>query len=97
MAFVYEYAPHLNEFRYGQIHSLGLMFEYQISEGSMPKMPSVPDSNQTGVRWVPLSELANIVLYPNMKAYIVEYINNKRNIDLIEEHTLDVYPMEMKK
>ncbi|KAF0819941.1 MULTISPECIES: NUDIX domain-containing protein [unclassified Cytobacillus] len=97
LAFVYEYAPHLNEFSYGQIHSLDLMFECQLIEGSMPKMPSAPDPNQTGVRWVPLSTLANIVLYPNMKAHILEYINNKRNIDLIEEHTLDVYPMEMKK
>ncbi|AND40866.1 NUDIX domain-containing protein [Cytobacillus oceanisediminis] len=97
LAFVYEYAPHLNEFRYGQIHSLGLLFECQLREGSLPKMPSAPDPNQTGVRWVPLSELANIVLYPNMKAHILEYVKDKRNIDLIQEHTLDVYAMEMKK
>ncbi|MDF2036076.1 NUDIX domain-containing protein [Cytobacillus oceanisediminis] len=97
LAFVYEYAPHLNEFRYGQIHSLGLMFECQLMEGSSPEMPSAPDPKQTGVRWVPLSELSNIVLYPNMKDHILEYVKHKRNIDLIEEHTLDVYPMEMKK
>ncbi|MBN8202967.1 NUDIX domain-containing protein [Bacillus sp. NTK034] len=97
LAFVYEYAPHLNEFRYGQIHSLGLMFECQLREGSLPKMPSDPDPNQTGVRWVPLSELANIVLYPNMKAQILEYVKNRRNIDFIEEHTLEVYSLEIKK
>ena len=97
LAFVYEYAPHLNEFRYGQIHSLGLMFECQLREGSLPKMPSDPDPNQTGVRWVLLSELANIVLYPNMKAQILEYVKNRRNIDFIEEHTLEVYSLEIKK
>ncbi|WP_370222192.1 NUDIX domain-containing protein [Cytobacillus sp.] len=97
LAFVYEYAPHLNEFRYGQIHSLGLMFECQLREGSLPKMPSNPDPNQTGVRWVPLSELAYIVLYPNMKAQILEYVKNRRNIDFIEEHTLEVYSLEIKK
>lgn len=88
LAFVYEYAPHLNSNKYGETHSLGLMFECEIKEGFSPRLPKNPDKNQTGVKWVKLSDLKNIVLYPNMVEHIVKYIENKRNIDIIEEHLL---------
>ncbi|WNB91027.1 NUDIX domain-containing protein [Bacillus sp. NEB1478] len=91
LAFVYEYAPHLNQQKYGDRHSLGLMFECKIKEGFSPKLPENPDSNQTGVKWIPLSELHNIILYPNIKEHIIEYSKNKRNIDMIEEHELEKY------
>ncbi|WP_231688202.1 NUDIX domain-containing protein [Bacillus sp. FJAT-18017] len=91
LAFVYEYAPHLNRNRYGELHSLGLMFECRIQEGSTPMMPAHPDPNQTGVKWVKLSELEDILLYPNMIKLIIAYTKNKRSLELIEEHTLPDY------
>ncbi|MBT2691272.1 NUDIX domain-containing protein [Bacillus sp. ISL-47] len=91
LAFVYEYAPHLNDNKYGEIHSLGLMFECKLREGSIPMMPANPDVNQTDVKWVPLSDLKNIVLYPNIKEHIIRYAENKRNLELIEEHLLEEY------
>ncbi|MBW8348492.1 NUDIX domain-containing protein [Bacillus sp. IITD106] len=91
LAFVYEYAPHLNSNLYGNTHSLGLMFECKIKEGSEPKMPNNPDENQTNVLWIPLSELKNIKLFPNMKEHIMNYVQNKRNIELIEEQVLEKY------
>ncbi len=91
LAFVYEYAPHTAEGRFGETHSLCLMFECIIKEGSHAKMPDKPDPHQTGVRWVKLSELHEIILYPNMKEHILEYAHNKRNLELIEEHKLEEY------
>ncbi|TYS52042.1 NUDIX domain-containing protein [Bacillus infantis] len=91
LAFVYEYAPHTAEGRFGETHSLCLMFECIIKEGSHAKMPDNPDPHQTGVRWVKLSELHKIILYPNMKEHILEYAHNKRNLELIKEQKLEEY------
>lgn len=56
LAFVYEYAPYLNSNKYGETHSLGLMFECRIKEGFSPRLPNNPDKNQTGVKWVKLTD-----------------------------------------
>lgn len=70
-------------------HGLSLMFDCTIKEGSRPSLPAIPDANQTGVRWVSLSELDSIVLYPNIKQLIKDYARDrKRNIELIEEYKL---------
>jgi 8-oxo-dGTP diphosphatase len=91
LAFVYEYAPHLNRNRFGELHSLGLMFECRIQEGSIPMMPAHPDPNQTAVKWVKLSKLEDIVLYPNMKKHILNYSKDRKTLELIEEHSLPIY------
>ncbi|RLQ92277.1 NUDIX domain-containing protein [Falsibacillus albus] len=88
LAFVYEYAPHMNANKYGETHSLGLIFACEIKDGSCPGIPDQPDPNQTGVKWVKLTELPNVVLYPDMREHIIKYNENKRNIDIIEEHLL---------
>ncbi|RTR31434.1 NUDIX domain-containing protein [Robertmurraya yapensis] len=91
LAFVYEYAPHLNSNRFGSTHSLQLMFDCKIKEGSIPKMPPNPDPNQIGVKWIKLAELDDIMLFPNIKEQIVNYAKNKKNIEFIEEQTLETY------
>ncbi|KQU19195.1 NUDIX hydrolase [Bacillus sp. Leaf13] len=91
IAFVYEYAPHLNSNKYGDTHSLHLMFECTIKDDFTPSLPKNPDLNQTDVKWIPLSELHNIILYPNIREHIINYVANKKNIDMIEEHSLKEY------
>ncbi|MCG1022935.1 NUDIX domain-containing protein [Sutcliffiella horikoshii] len=91
LAFVYEYAPHLNNHKYGDVHSFGLMFDCTLKEGSTPRLPPDPDPNQTGVKWIPLSELDQVILYPNIREHILRYVENKRNIDIIEEQQLEEY------
>ncbi|MCM3718316.1 NUDIX domain-containing protein [Fictibacillus phosphorivorans] len=88
LAFVYEYAPHLNNEKYGKTHTLVMMFECTLKKGSIPRLPDKPDPNQTGVKWIPISELENVELYAKIGKQIKEYIINKRNIDLLEEHKL---------
>ena len=89
LAFVYEYAPHLNFEKFGNTHTLVMMFECKIKNNSTPKFPENPDKNQIDVKWVPISELHNIEMYANLGPYLQEYILNPRNIDLIEEHKLN--------
>lgn len=45
-----------------------------------------PELNQTGVKWVPINQLTSIKLVPNIAQSIIEYANNTRNIELIEDH-----------
>jgi 8-oxo-dGTP diphosphatase len=91
LAFVYEYAPHVSENKYGPTHSVALIFESTMKEGCTPRLPHNPDPNQTDVKWVTLSELHNVVLYPRMQDHIISYVNKKRNIEMIEEHLLESY------
>lgn len=88
LAFIYEYAPHLNANKYGDIHSLQLIFECTLTDESIPKQPKYPDPNQTDVKWIELSELNNILLFPHLEEHILTYHQQKRNIGLIEEQTL---------
>ncbi|MGD6842528.1 NUDIX domain-containing protein [Bacillus infantis] len=88
LAFVYEYAPHLNGEKYGPVHTLVMMFECTRLSGSAARLPEQPDPYQTGVKWLALSQLIEIQLYANIGKQIQDYVLHKRNIDLIEEHQL---------
>ncbi|TKC18169.1 NUDIX domain-containing protein [Robertmurraya kyonggiensis] len=91
LAIVYEYAPHLSSNRFGTTQSLQLMFDCKIKDGSIPKMPANPDPNQIGVKWIELSELDEILLFPNIKDQIIDYAKNRKSIEFIEEQTLETY------
>ncbi|MZQ84634.1 NUDIX domain-containing protein [Paenibacillus sp. 5J-6] len=92
LAFVSEHAPHLiTTYESNSPHGLSLMFDCKIKEGSQPTLPANPDMNQVGVRWVSLSELDSIVLYPNIKHLIKDYARDRnRNIELVEEYKLAI-------
>ncbi|MDF2671733.1 MAG: hydrolase, partial [Paenibacillus sp.] len=102
LALVYEYAPHLVGEEDGSPHGLHLMFECTIVQG-IPSLPEHPDVNQTNVRWVDIEKLDEIILYPNIKSHIKEYVKERSihsigsacsnqspvRIELIEEHKLE--------
>ena len=90
LAFVYEYVPHLNFEKFGKTHTLVMMFECKIKNNTTPKFPENPDSNQIDVKWLPISELHKVEMYANLGPYLQEYTINRRNIDLIEEHKLNL-------
>ncbi|MEK4485813.1 NUDIX domain-containing protein [Psychrobacillus sp. FSL H8-0484] len=95
LAFVYEYTPHLNFEKFGNTHTLVMMFECKLKNHSIPRLPEKPDPNQIGVKWLPLSELQTVELYANIGSSLQDYTLNKRNIDLIEEHKLNqIIPMK---
>lgn len=91
LALVYEYAPHLNNDKYGSIQSLQLMFDCKIINGTTPQLPANPDPNQTGVKWIKLNDLHSIDLYPNIQEQIIQYSKTKETITYIEEQKLERY------
>ena len=91
VAFLYEYAPFKNMNKYGSIHSLTTIFDCTLKEDATPSISLTPDPNQTDVRWVPLNELSQIVLYPNIREEIVVYVKKRRTIKLIGEQKLKEY------
>ena len=80
--------------KYGSIHSLTTIFDCTLKEGAEPSISLTPDPNQTGVKWIPLNELSQIVLYPNIREEIVAYVQKRRTIKLIEEQQLKEYEYE---
>ena len=91
VAFIYEYAPHLAQARYGPVHSLTTIFECSLQNGEVPQMPEKPDQNQTGVKWIPLNQLNQVVLYPNIRDQIIAYSKHKQGVGLLEEQHLAPY------
>jgi 8-oxo-dGTP diphosphatase len=45
-------------------HALELMFQCDLEAGEAPRVGTLPDDFQTGVRWLPLSELPGSSFYP---------------------------------
>ena len=71
---VREYIGRNHEFAQqdGETHQIELMFECQIDASSTPTNGKTPDAHQTGVAWVPLSELQNCRLYPKILCQILK-------------------------
>ncbi|ANA78534.1 NUDIX domain-containing protein [Paenibacillus glucanolyticus] len=92
VAFVYENAPHKQvRHNISDIHTLYIIFECYPLEGAFPKLPPTPDPNQSDVKWIPLSQLDGIILYPNIRNHIKQYAQERRNIEIIEDYMLDKY------
>jgi 8-oxo-dGTP diphosphatase len=88
VAFVYEYQPVKSNYIYGDTHSVGITFECKLKEGSEPRMPENPDPKQTGVKWVPISELHSIQLYPEINQDIINYFNGDTYRIYVEEQEI---------
>ncbi|MFD1736431.1 NUDIX domain-containing protein [Bacillus salitolerans] len=78
LAFTYEFLDTVNK-----KHSLGLFFDCKVTGGTA-SLPTNPDPNQTGVKWISIDELDSIVLYPNIKKEIREFAEHKVTIPLLK-------------
>jgi 8-oxo-dGTP pyrophosphatase MutT (NUDIX family) len=87
LAFVYEYEPHLNAFKYGPVHTLDMIFDCKLADQASPRLPDKPDLYQTAVKWVNLSELASVNLLPKIAIQIIQYAANREGGIFVEEHT----------
>lgn len=74
LAFVYEYMDAKSSVA---THGLSMIFDCRIIGGT-PQVSATPDLHQTGVKWIPLSELQDIVLFPDMRAEILEYARSEQ-------------------
>lgn len=91
LALIYEFPPHKQSGDYDENaqHGLHLIFECTLKNHSVPKLPKYPDPNQTAVKWIAIEEMDSILLLPNITQQIKNYINNRRNIELIEDYRLE--------
>ncbi|CAN7496303.1 NUDIX domain-containing protein [Paenibacillus sp. LjRoot153] len=88
VAFVYEYQPMKSNYIYGDTHSVGVTFECKLKTGSCPKIPDNPDPQQIGVKWIPISELCSIQLYPEINEDIINYYNGDKYRNYVEEQEI---------
>ncbi|QHW31787.1 NUDIX domain-containing protein [Paenibacillus rhizovicinus] len=88
VAFVYEYQPAKNDNRYGDTHSVGITFACSLKGSSEPRLPDRPDLNQIDVRWVPIAELDQVQLYPEITRDIMDYYAGKPYRNYVEEHEI---------
>lgn len=88
VAFVYEYQPACNDRLYGDTHSVGVTFACRLKETSEPRMPERPDANQIGVRWVPVAELDQVQLYPEIARDIMDYYAGRPYRNYVEEREI---------
>jgi len=91
LALIYEFAPHKQSGDYEETttHGVHFIFECTLKNDSIPKFPRFPDPHQSAVKWIPLDNLEEILLIPNINKQIMEYAKNKRTLKLIEDYQLD--------
>ena len=67
----------------GDAHQVEMMFECRIEASAIPKIGHTPDTYQTGVEWLPLTELENYRLYPKVLCTILKNgLKDKRAVYL---------------
>ncbi|GGG59158.1 NUDIX domain-containing protein [Paenibacillus radicis (ex Gao et al. 2016)] len=90
VAFVYEYQPMKNNNLYGEKHEVSVTFSCRLKAGSTPQLPANPDPSQIGVKWIPLSELSLIQLYPEINQDIIDYYNGSSYRNYVEEYDIQL-------
>lgn len=93
VAFIYEFNPKKQSGEYDPNGrpSISIYFECALRDGEEPTLPDNPDPMQTDVCWVPLKDLDEIVIYPNLKNQVTDYFYKRRNIELIQDYMLNKY------
>lgn len=81
LVYVWEYFPPEYNFKYGKTQAVNFLFECRLANGAAPRMPDVPDLDQSAVRWIRLDQLANIHLIPNIIEELRVLLHNKRGIN----------------
>jgi ADP-ribose pyrophosphatase YjhB (NUDIX family) len=83
---VWEYVPEKENFRYGGLQKLGLIFLCRLTAGSEPRLPEKPDPHQIGVRWIELSELEQLPgsrrhpIFPTVEKPLLEALRSPKPI-----------------
>ena len=84
-AFTYEYEPLRNQNKFGSQAKLYIFFACTLKDKTQVAMPDKPDAHQTAVKWVALSELNDLTLYPQVASYIYLYVDRNPTKYHLEE------------
>ncbi len=72
LLFVYECFPPDYGFALDEKpHCVDFLFHCALCEGSEPRLPDNPDENEVAVHWVPLPELPNAPLVPQIQDRVI--------------------------
>lgn len=74
LAFVWEYLPDRLDQVYGSQHKVAMIFLCALTIDSVPRLPDAPDEHQTGVTWLPLTDLADAPLLPHVNTVILDVL-----------------------
>ena len=88
LVFALEYEPVRNQYWAGPVRSLSLIFGGKIAGGSIPQLSDRPDENQTAVKWIELSRLADIELLPHLAGEIIAYAQQQSVARIFREEPL---------
>ncbi|HET7628566.1 MAG TPA: NUDIX domain-containing protein [Bacillales bacterium] len=93
LAFVYEFAPQKQSgnYRPDDRHGIHFIFQCTLKEAAEPKLPQQPDCHQSAVQWMPIDELDNILLIPNLQQQIKDYEKQPTKVPFIEDHQLGLF------
>lgn len=80
----WEYAPKRVSEKYGPQAKVVFVFECHLKAGQEPRLPAQPDLNQIGVRWVPLEELHQVSLLPEIAHELTQVLTQHTLQDLHE-------------
>lgn len=77
LLFVYEHLiPDHND-----PHSLSFFFRCSVASDAVAQMPATPDLHQTAVKWLPLADFVDALLYPHVNQQILDAFSQPpRNI-----------------
>jgi len=87
LAALYQYMPHLSDNYASTTPSINFIFHCHMKEGSIARMPAVPDEHQVGVRWVPLDELTDVPLHPRIQQQLLDALASEQ-VSWTNEHDL---------
>ena len=86
--FVFEYVPTQHRYKYGARHGVNVIFECKPQEHSEARMPDVPDKDQIGVCWVPLTDLARTPLLPLITEQLLAALTDTDHYPVVLKETL---------
>ena len=72
LLFVYECFPPDYGFTLDEKpHCVDFIFRCALCEGSEPRLPDNPDENEVAVHWIPLDELPDVPLVPQIQGRVI--------------------------
>lgn len=69
---VAEYFPGRDAYTHDGQHTLDFIFECALAGDQKPRLPSVPDEDQTGALWMPLETLSLCYLKPEVAGLLIQ-------------------------
>ena len=76
---VYEHLRNDDEIQIGMPQSLSLIFHCTLVDGSQPCLPDTPDENQIAVEWIPIDELGQHWVLPNIVPEVQAWWKGNQN------------------